>query len=160
MGDFGWRVPQLLQVVARRRSLLPSILVEMATFGNAFSFGVYQDYYTRARTSSASNISWIGGAQTLLPCNMSCSFILRSGIQFFLLISGGLLSGKLLDMGYFRVTMLTGSLLYTFSCVFCFSRRTDAYRLHTGYSWYRSHIPTSTIRSYYPRELGWGLVRD
>lgn len=37
------------------------------------------------------------------------------GIQLFLLISVGLFSGKLLDLGYFRLTTLVGSLLYTFS---------------------------------------------
>ncbi|VDC07103.1 unnamed protein product [Peniophora sp. CBMAI 1063] len=78
-------------------TMLGGFLVFTATFGYANAFGVFQDYYTRTGTSSASNISWIGG------------------VQLFLLISAGLVSGKLLDMGYFRITTLFGSLLYTFS---------------------------------------------
>ena len=37
------------------------------------------------------------------------------GVQLFLLIAGGSISGKLLDMGYFRITTIVGTLLYSFS---------------------------------------------
>ncbi|VDC07087.1 unnamed protein product [Peniophora sp. CBMAI 1063] len=90
--------PHVLDGGARAWStMLGGFLVYMATFGYANAFGVFQDYYTRAGTSSASNISWIGG------------------VQLFLLISVGLISGKLLDQGYFRVTTWVGTVLYVFS---------------------------------------------
>ncbi|CAL1708741.1 unnamed protein product [Somion occarium] len=68
-----------------------------ATFGYTNAFGVYQDFYTRSDTASASAISWIGSTQV------------------FLLTSLGLISGKLLDHGYFRHTIFAGSVLYVFS---------------------------------------------
>lgn len=38
-------------------------MVLFCTFGSSNSFGVFQDLYTLAGTSSASNISWIGSLQ-------------------------------------------------------------------------------------------------
>jgi hypothetical protein len=61
--------------------------------GYANAFGVYQDRYTRAGIP-ASNVSWIGST------------------QLFLLIAMGLPAGKLIDMGYFRSTILCGSAIY------------------------------------------------
>ncbi|KAJ7196427.1 major facilitator superfamily domain-containing protein [Mycena pura] len=63
------------------------------------SFGVYEDFYKRdfLTTSSASSISWIGSLST------------------FFVISGGLLSGRLFDRGYFYHLMIGGSLLLSFS---------------------------------------------
>jgi len=72
-------------------------LALFATFGYASSFGVYQDLYTRAGTSSSSNISWIGS------------------VQLFFFVAMGLPAGKLVDKGYFRYVTLTGSLIYIFS---------------------------------------------
>lgn len=72
-------------------------MVCFCTFGYASSFGVYQDLYTLAGASSASNISWIGSLQLCL---------------MFML---GLVSGKMLDDGYFHHIMFGGSLLYVFS---------------------------------------------
>ncbi|EKM50355.1 uncharacterized protein PHACADRAFT_178098 [Phanerochaete carnosa HHB-10118-sp] len=68
-----------------------------STFGYASSFGVYQDLYTLTGMSSASNISWIGSLQLCL---------------MFML---GILSGKLLDEGYFHHVCISGSVLYVFS---------------------------------------------
>ena len=68
-----------------------------ATFGYVNAFGVYQDLYTRSGAASAERISWIGST------------------QIFFLIGMGLPSGKLFDMGYFRTTMIVGSVLYVFS---------------------------------------------
>ncbi|KAJ7813776.1 major facilitator superfamily domain-containing protein [Mycena olivaceomarginata] len=63
------------------------------------SFGVYQDFYTRdyLTRSSSSAISWIGS------------------INAFLVISGGLLSGRLFDRGHFYLLVTGGSLLQCFS---------------------------------------------
>jgi hypothetical protein len=63
------------------------------------SFGVYQDYYTRIylTNKTSSDISWIGS------------------IQLFLIFFMGLISGQLLDKGYFRHLVTTGGLLYVFS---------------------------------------------
>ncbi|KAJ3493148.1 hypothetical protein NLJ89_g11085 [Agrocybe chaxingu] len=72
-------------------------LVVAVTFGYANSFGVYQDFYTRSQTASASAISWIGST------------------QLFFLLAMALPGGKLLDMGYFRHTTFIGSLILVFS---------------------------------------------
>lgn len=72
-------------------------LVCFSTFGYASSFGVYQDLYTLAGASSASNVSWIGS------------------IQLSLMYMPGLLSGKLLDDGYFHHVCICGSVIYVFS---------------------------------------------
>lgn len=70
-----------------------------ATFGLQNAFGVFQDYYGQQHTSSASGISWIGST------------------QLFLMTSMGLISGKLVDRGYFRQTFLAGSIIFTLSYV-------------------------------------------
>ncbi|KAJ7496787.1 MFS general substrate transporter [Mycena latifolia] len=72
-------------------TIVGGFLVAAVTFGYTFSFGVYQDVYTRSHAASPSSISWIGSTQL-----------------FFLLVMG-LPAGKLLDMGYFRHTVLAGS---------------------------------------------------
>lgn len=74
-------------------------LAMFSTFGFQNAYGVFQDFYAQAHTGSASQISWIGS------------------IQLFFLTSMGLISGKLVDMGYFRETFFAGSSLYVFSCV-------------------------------------------
>ncbi|KAF8900977.1 major facilitator superfamily domain-containing protein [Mucidula mucida] len=60
---------------------------------------VYQDYYTRISLTekSPSAISWIGS------------------IQLGLLFGLGLFSGTLFDKGYFRATVISGSVLFLFS---------------------------------------------
>jgi len=68
-----------------------------ATFGYSNSFGVYQDLYTRSNTASASAISWIGAT------------------QIFFIFAMALPAGKLLDMGYFRLTTIVGTIIYVFS---------------------------------------------
>ena len=89
------RVGQLISDIDKYQSWLALF----ATFGYASSFGVYQDLYTRAGTSSSSNISWIGSS------------------QLFFFIAMGLPAGKLLDKGYFRQVVLLGSIIYVFSYV-------------------------------------------
>ncbi|KAF8518899.1 MFS general substrate transporter [Gautieria morchelliformis] len=75
----------------------PRWLALFATFGYTSSFGVYQDLYTRAGTSSSSNISWIGS------------------VQLFFFVCMGLPAGRLLDKGYFRHCVLAGSIIYVLS---------------------------------------------
>ncbi|KAF8523759.1 MFS general substrate transporter, partial [Hysterangium stoloniferum] len=72
-------------------------LALFATFGYISSFGVYQDFFTRSGTASSSNVSWIGST------------------QLFFFAAMGPPTGKLLDKGYFRQTVLAGSIIYTFS---------------------------------------------
>ena len=72
-------------------------LVTFSTFGYASSFGVFQDLYTVNGAASDSNISWIGS------------------IQLSLLFMLGIVSGRLLDAGYFRHIMICGTILYEFS---------------------------------------------
>ncbi|KAI0084013.1 major facilitator superfamily domain-containing protein [Irpex rosettiformis] len=72
-------------------------LAMAASFGVQNAYGVFQDFYTEAHTASPSSISWIGS------------------IQLFLFTSMGIVSGKFVDRGYCRHTILIGSLLFTFS---------------------------------------------
>lgn len=74
-------------------------LISFCTFGFASSFGVFQDYYVLAGTSTSSNISWIGS------------------LQLFLLFFVGLPAGRLFDAGYFHPLIFCGSILYLFWCV-------------------------------------------
>lgn len=85
--------------LAHNHHVISSWLAFFATFGAASSFGVYQDFYVRAGTSTSSNIAWIGS------------------VQLSLLIGMGLLTGKLLDKGYFRSLVLTGSIIMIFRFV-------------------------------------------
>ncbi|KAI0040035.1 MFS general substrate transporter [Auriscalpium vulgare] len=78
-------------------TLLGAWLAIASTFGYTYSFGIYQDFYTRSHAASATRVSWIGST------------------QLFLLIAMGLPAGKLHDLGHFRVVVGVGSLLFTFS---------------------------------------------
>ncbi|KAG5721998.1 Riboflavin transporter MCH5 [Termitomyces sp. T112] len=70
-----------------------------ATFGYLNSFGVYQDFYTREFLShnQPSKIAWIGSLQLAMPFAL------------------GLVSGKLFDLGHFRVLVIAGSIIFSFS---------------------------------------------
>jgi MFS family permease len=63
--------------------------------GLSFAFGSFQSFYglTYIQLSTASDIAWIGT------------------IQSWLLIVGGLLSGPLFDLGYYKVMIFVGSFL-------------------------------------------------
>ncbi|EIM80934.1 MFS general substrate transporter [Stereum hirsutum FP-91666 SS1] len=80
-------------------TVLGGALVLFSSFGAALSFGVFQDYYTRISLNehSASQISWIGST------------------QLFLDFAVGLPAGKLFDEGHFRLLMISGTVLYSFS---------------------------------------------
>ncbi len=64
--------------------------VLFATWGYANSFGAYQAYYSQTLPESPSTISWIGG------------------IQIFLSLVTGILSGRLLDAGFFVPVFFVG----------------------------------------------------
>ncbi|KAF8148400.1 MFS general substrate transporter [Crassisporium funariophilum] len=74
-------------------------LILFATFGYLYSFGVYQDYYTRYFLShhSPSKIAWIGSFQLMMPFAL------------------GIVSGKLFDAGYFHALEITGSSIFALS---------------------------------------------
>jgi MFS family permease len=78
--------------------VLSAWCVVFSTFGLVNCFGVYQTYYEQVLlpSSSSSAISWIGS------------------IQGFLLLAGGLFSGPLFDMGYFRHLLFSGLFLIIF----------------------------------------------
>jgi MFS family permease len=80
-------------------TLFGAWLTAFTTFGYLNSFGVFQDLYTRSGAGSASQISWIGT------------------VQFFLILGVAPISGRLLDKGYFRPTMICGATLYSLSSV-------------------------------------------
>jgi len=73
--------------------------VLFGTYGYLYSFGVFQDYYTRIylTNKSPSQISWIGSFQYMMP--------------FFM----GLFSGKLFDSGVFYSLEIIGCGLFVFS---------------------------------------------
>lgn len=77
-------------------------LISFSTFGYTQSFGVFEDYYTLAGTSSPSNIAWIGS------------------LQLFLMFAMGLPAGRLYDLGYFRYVQIGGALIFLFSYVFTY----------------------------------------
>ncbi|KAF7349617.1 MFS general substrate transporter [Mycena sanguinolenta] len=80
-------------------TVVGACLIQFCGFGYTTAFGVYQDFYTREylAQSSSSAISWIGS------------------INAFIVISGGLISGRLFDRGYFRFLVYGGCLLQSFS---------------------------------------------
>ena len=73
-------------------------LVAFNTWGSLTSFGMFQTYYESSllSSSSPSDIAWIGS------------------FQLFLIFAVGTFSGRALDAGYFRVTYITGCVLFLF----------------------------------------------
>nr|GAT56220.1 MFS general substrate transporter [Mycena chlorophos] len=74
-------------------------LVLFATFGFAFTFGVYEDYYVRIYLNehSPSSIAWIGSFQLMMP--------------FFC----GPVAGRIFDNGGFHQLQIAGGLVFTIS---------------------------------------------
>jgi MFS family permease len=73
--------------------VLMSHLINFNSFGFMLSFGIFQSYYTEALHFTPSNVSWIGT------------------MELFLVYFVGVFSGRLMDAGYYRFTLLTGLLL-------------------------------------------------
>ncbi|GAW13348.1 hypothetical protein ANO14919_027310 [Xylariales sp. No.14919] len=67
-----------------------AFFVLFATWGYANSFGAYQTYYSETLSETPSTISWIGG------------------IQIFLSLTVGIVSGRLLDAGFFVPVFFVG----------------------------------------------------
>lgn len=78
-----------------------AFLLQFYAVGVVTAFGVFQDYYTTTwlNNYSASAISWIGG------------------VQYFFELGCAPVGGKLFDAGYFRSSVVSGSLLSSFRCV-------------------------------------------
>ncbi|KAJ7508898.1 major facilitator superfamily domain-containing protein [Mycena galericulata] len=76
-----------------------AFLVQFCGFGYTTSFGVFQDFYVRdyLTHSSSSAIAWIGSVNALL------------------VISVGLVAGRLYDRGHFHLLVYGGCLLQSFS---------------------------------------------
>ncbi|KAI0057034.1 MFS general substrate transporter [Artomyces pyxidatus] len=131
-------------------TLVGAFLTAFCTFGYANAFGVFQDYYTRSHAASASHISWIGSTQV------------------FLLIAMGLPSGKLLDMGYFRQTVFTGSCIFVFSLFMASLAHPDKYYqiflsqgVGVGIGTGLLHIPAMAVQAHHwrtKRTLAMGVV--
>jgi len=81
------------------RTVAGAWLVLFGTFGYAFTFGVFEDYYVRVYLTdhSPSSIAWIGSFQLMMP---------------FLL---GPIAGKIFDDGGFYAIEAVGGLIFTFS---------------------------------------------
>ncbi|KAL6915097.1 hypothetical protein FSST1_012857 [Fusarium sambucinum] len=89
------QTPSLKEVTSWQTSVLIVLsahFVVMNTSGFLNSFGALQSHFVQELDESASTVSWIGSTQIFL--------------YFFL----GIVSGRLTDIGYFRVTFLAGSL--------------------------------------------------
>jgi len=65
-------------------------LVNFNTFGYISSFGVFQAYYTTNLGYSASAVSWVGT------------------IELFLVYGVGIISGRAVDAGYYRIVLFCG----------------------------------------------------
>ncbi|KAJ6468940.1 MFS general substrate transporter [Mycena sanguinolenta] len=80
-------------------TVLGAFLVQFCGFGYTTSFGVYQDFYVRdyLSRSSSSAISWIGSVNGLL------------------IVSSGLVFGRVYDRGHFRLLMYGGCSLQALS---------------------------------------------
>ncbi|KAM0124491.1 hypothetical protein ACHAO1_011019 [Botrytis cinerea] len=65
----------------------------MNTWGMIISFGVFQTYYVSTLNRSPSDIAWIGS------------------LAVFFLFFMGIVSGRLTDAGYYRITTLIGTIL-------------------------------------------------
>ncbi|KAF7347110.1 MFS general substrate transporter [Mycena venus] len=82
------------------RTVAGAWLVLFGTFGYAYTFGVYEDYYVRVflPKHSPSSIAWIGSFQLMMP---------------FLL---GPIAGKIFDDGGFYMLEAVGCTIFTLSC--------------------------------------------
>ncbi|KAI1418981.1 MFS general substrate transporter [Xylaria sp. FL1777] len=80
------------------------------TWGYANSFGAYQAYYSQTLPESPSTISWIGGIQVLLT------------------LVTGLLSGRLLDAGFFMPLFFVGIVIQVLG-IFLMSISTQYWQL-------------------------------
>ncbi|KAF8994417.1 major facilitator superfamily domain-containing protein [Cyathus striatus] len=123
--------------------------VTMATFGYTYAFGVYQDYYTASHLASETRISWIGST------------------QLFLIFFVGLPAGKMLDLGYYRHTMIAGAIIYVFSMFMVSLAHHDQYyqiflSSHWDGNWcWNVYVPAVAIQAHYwqkRRALAMGVV--
>lgn len=95
-------------------TLFAAWLVQFCTVGPVVSFGVYQAFYTSTwlPNVSPSTISWIGS------------------IQLFLEFAMALLAGPLLDRGYLRHLLVSGSAVFTGSAfAMAFTSRGEFYQI-------------------------------
>ncbi|KAL4931446.1 major facilitator superfamily domain-containing protein [Aspergillus undulatus] len=105
-------------------------------WGLAFAFGSFQSYYVLDFLPSVgtSAISWVGT------------------IQSWLLIIGGLVSGPLFDLGYYRIMITTGSFLSVFG-IMMLSLASEYYQILlsqgicTGLGFGLLYIPSLTLIS-------------
>ncbi|TGJ84584.1 hypothetical protein E0Z10_g4196 [Xylaria hypoxylon] len=87
-----------------------AFFVLFATWGYANSFGAYQTYYSQTLPETPSTISWIGG------------------IQIFLSLTVGILSGRLLDAGFFVPVFFVGIIVQVLG-IFLMSISTQYWQL-------------------------------
>ncbi|KAJ7656808.1 major facilitator superfamily domain-containing protein [Mycena polygramma] len=133
-------------------SLVGGFLLQFATFGVVFAFGVFQEFYiTEFLTAySASTLSWIGS------------------VQLFLDLGCGALAGRFYDSGHCRLVLLCGSALFTFSFFMLSITREDQYYqvflsqgLGMGLGVSLIYLPTCTLVSHHfktRRALAMGIL--
>jgi MFS family permease len=96
--------------VAAWIQVLLSHLINFNAFGYMLSFGIFQGYYTEELGFAPSEVSWIGT------------------IQLFLNFFVGVFSGRAMDAGYYRYTLMVGLALQLVSA-FTTSVSTNYYQL-------------------------------
>ncbi|KAI0780298.1 MFS general substrate transporter, partial [Fomes fomentarius] len=120
-----------------------AFLVQVCGFGYTTSFGVYQDYYKRVYLTSetSSAISWIGS------------------INSFIVISAGVIVGRLHDRGHFYHLLYAGSILQSFSLFMHSLAKPDAYYqillsqgIAAGIGAGMLYVPSIAILSHYFRK--------
>ena len=83
------------------------------SWGLVNAFGEFQAYYETIPSQSPSQIAWIGSTKP--PCTRILSLVLTrqffAGIQSFLLLITGLMSGRLFDRGYYCHMRCLGNFL-------------------------------------------------
>ncbi|KAJ7065707.1 MFS general substrate transporter [Mycena amicta] len=92
-----------------------AFLIQFGGFGYTTSFGVYEDFYTREYLSdSAPSTIALVPCQTH-DCISDALFRWIGSVSSFIIVSSGLISGRLFDRGYFYSLLYGGSLLQCFS---------------------------------------------
>ncbi|KAJ7729146.1 MFS general substrate transporter [Mycena metata] len=124
-------------------TVLGAFLIQFCGFGYTTSFGVYQDFYVRdyLSQSSSSAISWIGSVNALL------------------VISVGLVGGRLYDRGHFKLLVYGGCFVQSFS-IFMLSlcQRQKLYQIFlaqgigAGLGAGLTYIPSVAVVSHYFRQ--------
>ncbi|KAJ8582003.1 MFS general substrate transporter [Rhizopogon salebrosus TDB-379] len=131
---------------------LGAFLVQFCGFGYSDAYGVYQDFYTQTylTNSTPSAIAWIGS------------------VNGFLVLSVGVMSGRMLDRGAFYHVMIIGCLLQSFSLFMLSLTKPNGYYqiflaqgIGSGFATGLTYVPSIAVVSHHfqkRRSFTMGLV--